>query len=144
MPTGAELAVIAELDVARDLAETRNWDLASPIFTVGLPAKDGTRIHFMVFCDRYPELPPAWHFWNPETRLLDQPADTPAGGSFFHASGVICAPWNRLAYTAPGPHPEWEIGNWRHNPHTGGTTSIQAMVQRLAVELQGTYTGRHA
>lgn len=142
MATAAELTLGTELDAVRELLESRGWGLTSPTFMLTLPAKDKSHIDFLVVCDRYPELPPAWHFRNPKTGLLDQPADTPVGGGFFHSSGVICAPWNRLAYTAPGPHPEWDIGNWRQNPKTGATTTIPAMVLRLAVELAGSYTGR--
>jgi hypothetical protein len=140
--TVAEFSLGAELDALRELTESRGWAVTSPLFTLSLPAKDGSRIHFLVRCDRYPELPPAWHFRNGETGLLDQPADTPIGGGFFHSTGVICAPWNRLAYGPGGLHSDWDIGNWRKNPHTAGTVTIPAMVLRLAVELQANYTGR--
>ena len=114
----------------------------STTFTLILPAKDGSSIQSIAECSDYPVLPPAWHFRNPESGALDQPRDTPRGGSFFHSSGVICAPWDRLAYRPQGPHGDWQISDWRSNPKAGGTRTLCAMALRIAVELRGQYEGR--
>lgn len=148
MTTAAAAIVAEELEPLRNIAESKGWALnvrTPTAFSLGLPAKDGTTAHFMVDCDGYASQPPAWHYLNPGTGALDQPPDSPQGGGYFHASGVICAPWNRLAYTSvnpAGPHGDWQIGDWRANPQTGGTKTLAAMALRVAHELLANYTGR--
>lgn len=61
--------------------------------------------------DDYRVLPPAWRFLDPRDAAdIGPPAYPQAGafpgGSVLQTTGMICAPWNRLAY-ASGPHPEW-------------------------------------
>jgi hypothetical protein len=67
----------------------------------------------------YPAIPPAWQFTNPAG---DGPGPFPAAGSgtavpgsIFHGNKVICAPWNRLAFSElGGPHGDWGgLTNWR-------------------------------
>lgn len=148
MATATELLVAEELDPLREVAAARGWYFQlvdSTTFILRLPANDGSWVELLVKCDSYPTLPPAWHFRNPDTGVLDSPADTPRGGAFFHSNGVICAPWNRLAYSAHwsrGPHGDWTLGDWRANPQTGATKMLCAMALRIAVELQGPYEGR--
>lgn len=150
MATITELTVGEELVPLQEVAVARRWLLelvSSTVFRLTLPAKDGTDIQLEVDCDGYPEKPPAWHFRNSETGDIDQNPDTPVGGSFLHSHGVICAPWNRLAYVAEdkrGPHSDWAIGNWRDNPKTQGTKTLLAMALRVAVELLGSYEKRRA
>ena len=67
--------------------------------------------------DDYRELPPAWDWWdatwstNEGRHLSPQPSTTPFGSSMFlrqSSRGIICAPFNRLAYgTSGGPHGDW-------------------------------------
>lgn len=67
--------------------------------------------------DNYKALPPAWDWWNENwseadgLHLSPSPESTPFGSSMFfrHGNrGVICAPFNRLAYDAHhGPHSDW-------------------------------------
>jgi hypothetical protein len=115
-------------------------------FVLGLPARDNTWFWLLCNCECYPAIPPAWRWYNAESQEIDQPRDTPKGGGFFHDAGVICAPWNRLAYQsedARGPHGDWAIGNWRANPQTGGCKTLAAMALRIAVELKkSTFEGR--
>src|SRR3546814_9519987 len=99
-----------------------------------MPAKDGSRFTTLAKCDGFAARPPAWHWYNPETKAVDAPRDTPLGGSFFHSAGVICAPWNRLAYKgvdARGPHDNWTIGNWMTIPETGGTRRSEEHTSEL-------------
>jgi hypothetical protein len=148
MVTLTELVIVEELTDLRQLVEQREWMMKvvdETTFIMILPAKDQSRVQLYVECDDYPTTPPAWHFRNRKTGALDEPADTPRGGQFFHGNGVICAPWNRLAYQARsplGPHGDWTIGDWKSNSHTGGTTTLAAMALRIYVELQGSYEGR--
>jgi hypothetical protein len=101
MTTSAELTVTQELTALRENAALLGWELRErdgTTFVVGFPAHDGTTYWCKVLCDGYPAAPPAWHWYDPATDAVNQPADTPDKGGFFHGNGVICAPWNRLAY----------------------------------------------
>jgi hypothetical protein len=148
MPTVTELVVAEELAPLAEVAARRGWGLEvvdSTAFRLILPAKDGSSIQLQVDCEGYAALPPAWHYRNPDSGVLDAPADTPLGGGFLHSHGVICAPWNRLAYAqcdSRGPHNEWDIGNWKTNTNTAGTKTLCAMALRIAYELRTSYTGR--
>jgi hypothetical protein len=145
VPTVAELVVAEELTPLAQVVAQRGWRLAmmnATTFVLVLPAKDGSTVQLLVECDNYPVLPPAWHFQNPDTGEIDHPPDIPRGGSFFHSSGGICAPWNRLAYTPNGPHSNWDISDWKANPKTCETKTLCAMALRIAVELRGAYAGR--
>lgn len=143
MPTVSELVFEQQMQDLREVAASRGWNLSEvnrTRFTITLPAKDGTQMTLLVECDRYPEIPPAFHWYNVDTGALDQAADTPQRGGYFHPSGRICAPWNRLAYKqcdTKGPHGNWELAGWIANRDTGGTTTLAAMVIRIATELRG-------
>lgn len=148
MATAAELAVAEELTALRENAALLGWDLTEidgTTLSIGFPARDGTTFWVKVFCDRYPSQPPAWHWYNPQTELLDQPCDIPQPVGFFHHHAVICAPWNRLAYQAVdprGPHSDWTMGDWRSNHRTGACRTLSAMALRIAQELQSRLQGR--
>ena len=110
--------------------------------------KDGSQFYLRGRFPDYRALPPEWTFsdaaWQHGGRLADFPKPTPTrfGASIFiqfqnpqlsipnHA--VICAPFNRLAYTAgAGPHGNWggpehwmEIGKQPTAP--GAATEVRA------------------
>ncbi len=138
-----ELVFAEQFGHLQEIADNRDWGLEQVDglgFILELPARDDSRIWLKAECDDYPTQPPAWHWYNPDTGALDQPPDTPRGSGFFHSSGRICAPWNRLAYSsydAKGLHGDWQLANWITNPNTARCTTLAAMVLRLAVELQG-------
>lgn len=149
MATVAELSVEEEIKPLKQIADCKNWvikRLDIPGFVLGLQARDQSQFWVRCHCDGYPAIPPAWHWFNPESDEVDQLKDTPIGGQFFHSAGVICAPWNRLAYKSEdprGPHNDWSIGNWRINPYTRACKNLAAMALRIAVELQApTFGGR--
>jgi hypothetical protein len=151
MATATDLVLAEQFEHLRQVAAAEGWDLKQadgPGFVLGLPARDGSRFWLKTECDGFQGIPPAWHWQNPETGALDVPADTPAGSGYFHSSGRICAPWNRLAYKSvdpQGPHGDWELSNWMANPKTGQCTTLAAMALRIAVELSSSrYTGRMA
>jgi hypothetical protein len=148
--TPAALLMKAELDELKENASLMGWwieqidDLA---FVLGLQAKDGVTYHLRVRCDGYPATPPAWHWFNPATGRIDDRRDTPRGGNFLHSNGVICAPWNRLAYAtvdSRGPHRDWQIGAWQNNSYTRACRTLSAMALRIACELLKSYEGRLA
>lgn len=148
MAGAAALTVAEELLPLWCVSHARDWSLilVEPTeFILTLPAKDGSSVQLQVDCADYPGIPPAWHFRSPISGCLDLRPDIPRGGGFFHGAGVICAPWNRLAYKSyepNGPHADWLISDWKSNPHTGAATTLCAMALRIAVELQGAYEGR--
>lgn len=133
-----------------ELSVARAWCLIEspgPVFTLMLTARDKSHYWLKVECDDFPELPPAWHWFSPESGSVDIPDVTPTGkGGYFHSSGRICAPWNRLAYkqiASNAPHGDWELSGWQTNPRTMGCTTFSAMALRLQIELQSErYVGR--
>ncbi len=150
MTTLAELSVDAEFGQLGENARLMGWTLertAPTSFILGLPAGDSSWFWLNCLCDRYPAEPPAWHWYNPSTKNLDQREDTPKAAGFFHSNGIICAPWNRLAYSAVdsrGPHGDWVIGDWRGNPKNGACRNLSAMALRIAHELRVNLQGRIA
>lgn len=143
MPTVAELTMAEEMVSLREIAAIRGWvltELGTLRFHLELPAKDKSLFYLLVDCDQYKVLPPAWHWCDASGENTDRPTDTPKGSGFLHPSGVICAPWNRLAYKAVdprGPHNDWCIGDWLANSHTAGCTTLTHMALRIYVELNG-------
>ena len=148
LATVGQIAFEAEIEAVRLLAAWRDWSFERPsqkTFRVAIPAKDGQVYHLEVECEGYGVRPPAFHWRNPTTGLLDEPCSMPAEGGYFHQSGRICAPWNRLASMAGGPHLDWVDSDWRENPRTGATRTLAAMLIRIRHELWGSnYRGRRA
>jgi len=148
LPTVAELTVAEELAAIREIAAKRAWplkELDSLHFHLGMPASDQSWFYLLVDCDRYPAQPPAWHWCDTGGGRTDLPSDRPQGSGFLHPNGVICAPWNRLAYKSVdtrGPHQDWTIGDWQKNSHTGGCTTIAHMALRTFVELNSSRFGK--
>lgn len=148
--TAASLVIQPELQALQEVAKERGWLFRQETeheFVLGLGR--GTEQFFLrVDLTDYRATPAAWHWYNPQTSALDQSQDTPRGGTFFHSSGVICAPWNRLAYksvNSKGPHGDWDIrGNWVAHANTGGTRTLVAMALRIDHELQLNFAGRLA
>ncbi len=142
MATATELIVAEELDQLRQIAEhEQGWImtiLAPEEFLFGLPRKGGGELWVHCQVDQYPTLPPSWRWCGPEGEMIDDPRVTPVEGStFFHGAGVLCAPWNRIAYKNEdprGPHNDWIIGDWKSNPQTRECKTLAAMVIRIAVE----------
>ncbi|MDA2928379.1 hypothetical protein MYX84_00275 [Acidobacteria bacterium AH-259-O06] len=147
--TVTELVFAEQFEHLREIVAARNWELEQAdgsSFILRLQARDNSYFWLKVECNDYPAQPPAWHWYNPDTGALDQPPDTPRGSNFFHGSGRICAPWNRLAYSSydpNGPHGDWQFANWITNAKTASCTTLAAMALRLAVELHSTrFRGR--
>ena len=146
MPTVEDLVIEKGIAEVAENAHLHGWafDRVGPrCFRVSLVAKNGDAYQLQVECDGFPDIPPAIHWRNPDSGALDDPADSPNPYNYFHESGRICAPWNRLASTEGGPHRKWEWANWRQQPETRATVSLAAMVLRIHHELRsGSYKGR--
>ena len=144
--TVEDLAVEREIEAVRQNAEVHGWpfEVVDPRrFRVTLTAHNGDIYQIEVECEGFPVQPAAFHWRNQDTGKLDDPADSPARYGFFHGTGRICAPWNRLASTEGGPHREWDQANWMQQAETKGTVKLAAMVTRLHHELRSQhYRGR--
>lgn len=145
MITAGELAFVEQFGNLQEIATSKEWQL-DRAFILGMKAGDGSQYWLLVDCTGFPAMPPAWHWYDPDTRTLDQAAATPKGSGFLHSSGRICAPWNRLAYKTidpQGPHGDWDLTSWLSNSYTGKCTTLSAMALRIFVELNSNhYTGR--
>lgn len=141
MDTIANLTVAEELTFIRAIAVSRGWSLleVNPLhFLLGLPARDESFFHLWVDCEGYPVDPAAWWWCDAQGNGRNERKNAPKGSGFLHEKGVICAPWNRLAYSSfdsRGPHDDWSPSDWRNNPHTKGCKTLSAMALRIAVEL---------
>lgn len=141
--TVAELTVAEELIPLRENAVNLGWNLKELDglrFLLAMPAKDKSLFYLLVDCDNYKVQPPAWHWSDPSGTYTNRAVDQPKGSGFLHPSGVICAPWNRLAYNtidSRGPHKDWPIGDWLQNSATAGCTTLAHMALRIFVELNG-------
>ena len=151
MGTITQLVFSEQFGHLGQIANHRNWFLEqtdTPGFILGLPARDGSIFFLKVDCDNYPQTPPAWHWYNHSSNTSGKPSDIPQGtGGYFHNSGCICAPWNRLAYKQihpNGPHSDWELSNWLNNSYTGACKTLSAMALRIAVELSSSRYQRRA
>jgi len=123
--TTVRATVEAELVGARAWAARHNWSLHWLAEDLVLRAATyHTAVHQLVEavaeCDSYRALPPAWRFVDPGTDQSEPkwfPSAHPAG-SIFHGNGLICAPWNRLAYSEHGgPHNDWNgAASWLQVP----------------------------
>ena len=142
MATVTDIVFAEQFGHLREVAENKRWALSrtdGPGFILALPARDESRFTLQVICSEFPTLPPIWNWYNPVTNACNEASDTPKGkGGYFHGSGKICAPWNRIAYKqvdAAGPHDDWELSTWMSNPNTNGCTTLTSMAVRMAVEL---------
>ena len=146
MATVEGLLIEGEIAKVEENAQLHGWAfdrVDCRCFRVLLTAKNGDTFQLQVECDRFPDIPPAIHWRNQGSGALDQPGDSPHPYNYFHRSGRICAPWNRLASTEGGPHQEWEWANWRQQPETKATVTLAAMVLRIHHELRSDkYKGR--
>lgn len=151
MATATELLLQEEIDHLQEIAKGMGWTIrivSGVQLIISLPARDSSIFWLRVDCEHYKAQPPAFNWYNPDTEALNQPADTPRGSGYFHSSGCICAPWNRLAYkecNPTGPHGGWQLANWLSHERTGETTTLPAMILRISIELKSpNFQGRMA
>lgn len=152
MATAGDIVYSSEFEALTKIAATRGWPLRvleARSFLLGLRARDDLWWYLLVDCEGYKATPAAWHWCTSKGADLDSAKVSPKGqGGYFHGSGRICAPWNRLSYKAvdpAGPHGDWQLANWISNPKTGGSRTLSAMALRMHVELSSErYQGRRA
>ena len=141
-----DLIIEPQIEAVAEIAQCHDWPferVGPRCFRISLSARNVDVYQLEVNYDEFPAQPPAFHWRNPNTGELDQPADAPMPYNFFHSSNRICAPWNRLASTSGGPHTEWVQSGWREQPETRGTATLAAMVLRIHHELRSDgYRGR--
>ena len=145
-----DLVVAPQVAEVEKIAQLHGWPfvrIGPRCFRVSLSAHNGDVYQLEVECVGFPALPAAFHWRNAETGQLDGRADAPAPyrryPNFFHDTGRICAPWNRLASTTGGPHERWEQASWQEQEETKGTVTLAAMVLRVHSELRSErYQGR--
>jgi len=155
MVTITEAVMADELPAITAWAERNAWKVTYDSVVlkgraeVVHPHAAGHVVVFWFDATAYPnEQPPAW--WcggdgkSVTTYKGDYPrpsATPPAGlpnGSIFHSNPVICAPWNRLAYSVHGgPHSDWPaLAAWKS--YGAGYTqahTISDMLSALAIHL---------
>jgi hypothetical protein len=123
-----EVVMEAEAATITTWANNHNWSVTyDPISKQGTartthPAL-GTEVNFHFDTTGYPDRqPPAWWCGPDPADPKNYPRPAAAArpgqpvGSIFHAQPVICAPWNRLAYTqvvSGAPHSDWTLGSWK-------------------------------
>ena len=130
-------------------------ELRLAIELFGAAKADGVRERYLLtgYFDDYRAIPPAWTFVHPDTRAevgppaFPQPAPGRIQSSIFLTSGalgaVICAPFNRLAYSElGGPHGDWgSQTNWLHAaPDYTRAETIADMLARIATGVSETTT----
>lgn len=109
-----------ELGAVQAWAARHNWTTewhpsAIQLRAATYHARAERLIEIVATCDGYRAVPPAWQFVRPGTNESGMEF-SPAvfAGGVFHPNGLICAPWNRLAYKdLEGPHDDWGgPSNW--------------------------------
>lgn len=133
--------LIAETPAITGWASRHGWRIETDTASLTLDAAavhpaTQTAIVFHADLTGYPAVPPAWtcRSGTGETAPSAFPvAGSRNGipGSVFHPNGVICAPWNRLAYAVHGgPHNEWgELTGWKTVP--GDVTQAHTLADML-------------
>lgn len=146
-----KVEIEAALRWARHHALEHAWDEGSLTLRVrleGQASDTGHREAYLVTgtFDDYPVLPPTWRFLDPRTGEDVGKSGFPAagafpGGSVLHPSGIICAPWNRLAFkTAENPtgvHDNWgDLAGWEKlEPTYTQARTIPDVLARLRSEV---------
>lgn len=100
--------------------------------------------------DSYKALPPIWEWcdasWSDagNRTCSPDPASTDYGSSLFLDNGtsaIICAPFNRLAYSAHGgPHGDWGLADWMNVRGVVYAVTVADMLQTIARDFH--YTTR--
>lgn len=138
-----------ELPAADAYARRHGWNLTwrkeeLAILADGRHPADQCGLRFHAELSNYRALPPAWSCLQQDqngnfNRRFPKGATLPGGGnSIFLNEGVICAPFNRLAYKDhSGPHGDWGgPSNWLSVRGNVRATVIAEMLAQILVHLQ--------
>ncbi len=140
-PTLARAEVERDLGAVASWARRHGWAFRGDLDALVLRAATyhpatGRLVEVRADLQDYPGLPPGWRFVLPGTddsppAAWPLPGQLPGvSGSIIHSNPCICAPWNRLAYSAHGgPHGEWAMTSWR--TISGGTTKADHLPDML-------------
>jgi hypothetical protein len=150
VPRETTIAVVeAELPSLRLYGERKGWKVQwDPDRLVILadgthPAdKSAARLHADV--TGYKAQPPAWRFIaadkdTPEVVRVAKPGPLDCGiGTMFHTNGVICAPFNRLAFRDHGgPHNDWaDLTAWQSIRGWVTARRLGEMLAQIALHLK--------
>jgi hypothetical protein len=155
MLTITEAVMADELPAITAWADRNGWTLSYDPSTLRgraaaeHPQSAGQSVVFWFDVAGYPnKQPPAWWCGGDGTsvsryqadypRPAQAPPPGPPNGSIFHPNVVICAPWNRLAYSLNGgPHGDWSVlAAWK-SYGVGYTQAhtIADMLSTLAIHL---------
>lgn len=123
------------------------WDREALRLAVRLCSKiDGEIYVVEMMLDGYRALPAFIEFVHPKTNERGSHVCYPKGGrGYFHTHPVICAPWNRKAYSAHGgPHADWAMASWAtYRPNHARIGDILVLLQDL-LDDRASYGGRMA
>jgi hypothetical protein len=150
-PDVTRALVDEELGQTRAWAERHAWSLNWRADQLALEvsmrsAIDGELYEIEVAFDDYRALPPAFELRRSETGERGTRRCYPKGGfGYFHSKPVLCAPWNRRAYSAlGGPHGDWIMAQWwTYRPNHSRIGDILALIQELLND-KSSYQGRMA
>ena len=150
-PDVARAHVEVELTEVQEWAARRGWALAwhpdRLLLEVSMrSAVDADVYELEVSLDDYRAKPPAFELKRTATGERGTHRCYPKGGlGYFHPQPVLCAPWNRKAYSAlGGPHSDWAMAQWAtYRPNHSHLGDILALIQEL-LDDRSSYQGRMA
>ncbi|MHB8636744.1 MAG: hypothetical protein ACYC96_09760 [Fimbriimonadaceae bacterium] len=100
-----------------------------------MTAKDNDVFVFGFRLEEYRALPPYVDVIHPTTGSKNAAACMAEGClGYFHSNNILCAPWNRLAYSIHGgPHTDWDMLNWEsiHPEHQELGTILDLLYRLL-------------
>lgn len=152
VPRDVTIAVVeGEMPAVEAYAVRHGWrldwqrdDLA--LFAEASHPADKTPMRWKADVASYRALPPIWSCFQGKTKENETSwaPRFPKGGtlpggvqSIFHSSGVICAPFNRLAFAEhAGPHGDWGgSANWLSVRGTVRATNLAEMIAQIEAHL---------
>jgi hypothetical protein len=150
VPKDVTVAVVEdELQAANAYVRRHSWSITwqkeelAVLFNGKHPADD-CLIRWRAEVADYRAMPPAWTCFQVDDQGATTPRFPKAGtveggvGSIFHPSGVICAPFNRLAFKVhAGPHDDWGgPADWLQVRGKVRATVLAEMIAQIVVHLK--------
>lgn len=152
VPKDVTIAVVeGELPAAQAYAARHGWRLdwqAEQLIVLaeGSHPADKTPMRWKADVTSYRALPPIWSCFQGDVKnneinwkpRFPKGGTLPGGvGSIFHSSGLICAPFNRLAYAEhSGPHKDWGgSAEWLNVRGKVRATTLAEMLAQIVVDL---------
>jgi hypothetical protein len=150
VPKDVTVAVVEdELAAADAYARRHGWSLAwlkddLVLLLDGRHPADQSVIRWRADVAGYRAVPPAWSCFQRDEHgafnsRFPKGGTVPGGvGSIFHSSGVICAPFNRLAFKEhSGPHGDWGgPADWLKVRGNVRATVLAEMIAQIVAHLK--------